>query len=123
MSTESRTLSPLKHPFALLAVGPSGAGKSHWVVSILKQADKVIDRPPKRIIWCYGQWQPLYEHLKCNFPNMEFVKGIPYDLENDSYFDSQVDNLIVLDDLMGEAKMILEWPIYFVGEVTIGSSQ
>jgi hypothetical protein len=37
-------------------------------------------------------------------PNIEFVRGIPDNLEEDSYFDPSVNNLIILDDLMTAAK-------------------
>jgi hypothetical protein len=31
---------------------------------------------------------------------VEFVRGIPYDLDGDHYFDPRIRNVIVLDDLM-----------------------
>jgi hypothetical protein len=38
------------------------------------------------------------------WPNVEFVQGIPLDLEKDSYLDPTVRNMIVLDDLMTTAS-------------------
>jgi hypothetical protein len=35
-------------------------------------------------------------------PNLEFVRGIPHDLEEDRYLDVSVPNLIIFDDLMGD---------------------
>jgi hypothetical protein len=58
----------------------------------------------QRIVWCYGQWQPAYEQISRTIPNVEFVRGISDDLEQDSYFDTSVNNLIVLNDLMTVAK-------------------
>ena len=57
----------------------------------------------KRIIWCYSQWQPAYTQLLVKIPTIEFVKGIPESLENDSYLDVNIRNLIVIDDQMIEA--------------------
>ena len=37
-------------------------------------------------------------------PTVEFVKGIPESLENDSYLDVNISNLIVIDDQMIEAE-------------------
>ena len=37
-------------------------------------------------------------------PNIEFVKGIPMALEQDSYFDVNKRNLIVFDDQMIDAS-------------------
>ena len=31
---------------------------------------------------------------------VEFVQGIPTDLDEDDYFDSKVNNLLILDDMM-----------------------
>ena len=36
-------------------------------------------------------------------PTIEFVKGIPQSLENDSYLDVNIRNLIIIDDQMIEA--------------------
>ena len=45
----------------------------------------VIDPPPERILWCYSQ-------------------GIPENLEQDSYFDVNIRNLVVIDDQMVKAR-------------------
>jgi hypothetical protein len=46
----------------------------------------------------------MYEIIgKTVFPPVEFIQGIPSDLECDSFFDTGVRNLIVLDDLMSSA--------------------
>ena len=37
-------------------------------------------------------------------PKVEFIQGIPVDLEHDSYFDPQLRNMIILDDLMSTAS-------------------
>ena len=50
--------------------------------------------PPERIIWCYSQWQPAYSELLNTVPNIEFVKDIPENLEQDSYFDDNKRNVI-----------------------------
>ena len=50
----------------------------------------MIDRPPERIIWCYSQWQNAYKQLLMMIPTIEFVKGIPESLENDTYLDVNI---------------------------------
>ena len=69
----------------------------------IQQAQTVIDQPPERIIWCYWQWQTAYTQLLMRIPTIEFVKGIPKSLENDSYLDLNIRNLIVFDAKMTEA--------------------
>ena len=93
----------LVHPFTCMVAGMTGSGKTVWVQSLLQQAQTVIDQPPERIIWCYSQWQNAYTQLLMMIPTIEFVKGIPESLENDSYLDVNKRNLIVIDDQMIEA--------------------
>ena len=103
MSQEKCQRLQLVHPFTCMVAGITGSGKTVWVQSLLQQAQTVIDQPPERIIWCYSQWQPAYTQLLMMIPTIEFVKGIPQSLENDSYLDVNKRNLIVIDDQMTEA--------------------
>ena len=91
------------HPFTCMVAGMTGSGKTAWVQTLLRQAQNVIDPPPQRIVWCYSQWQPAYMVLVATIPQIEFVKGIPPDLEHDSYFDVNKRNLLVFDDQMIDA--------------------
>ena len=51
----------------------------------------------------YSQWQPAYTEMLVAMPHIEFVKGIPTALEQDSYFDVNKRNWIVFDDQMIDA--------------------
>ena len=64
----------------------------------------LIQPPPERILWCFGQWQPLYEELQKRIPYIEFVHGIPDHLHNPQFINAGTRNLIIFDDLMTEAK-------------------
>ncbi|GFX24781.1 uncharacterized protein TNCV_4488721 [Trichonephila clavipes] len=75
----------LVHPFTLILAGP---GKSRFVKKLIE--NKMIKPFPKKIIWCYGVYQALYEEM----PNISFHEGIPSNLHQYS------DALIVIDDLM-----------------------
>ncbi len=91
-----------QHPFTMVVAGPSGSGKTRWMRKLL--ACTLIQPPPERIIWCYGQWQHLYEEMKMKIPHIEFVSGIPSDLEYSDFIDTTRRNLIVFDDLMSNTK-------------------
>jgi hypothetical protein len=92
----------LVHPFTMMVCGPTGSGKTVWLQKLLTSDG--IQPPVRRIVWCYGQWQPAYDQMSRTMSNIEFVRGIPDDLESESYFNPSVNNLIVLDDLMTAAK-------------------
>ena len=84
----------------MLVSGKTGSGKTVWMKQLL---DSSLVKPD-RIIWCYGQWQSLYEEMhKTIKPKIEFVKGIPVDLQEDRFLDVRMKNLVIFDDLMSEA--------------------
>ena len=93
-----------EHPFTSMTAGMTKSGKAAWVLSLLHQASEAIYLPPERIVWCYSQWQPAYTEMLVAMPHIEFVKGIPTALEQDSYFDVNKRNLIVFDDQMIDAS-------------------
>ena len=90
-----------KHPFTMIVSGPTSCGKTHFLKDMLQQNEKVCSPAPERIAWLYKRWQPLYGEIQRTvFPRVEFMRGIPIDLESDSFFDPRTRNMIVLDDLM-----------------------
>ena len=85
----------------MLVAAPSGFGKTVWVQKLLSNLH-LIEPPPRRIIWCYSYWQPAYDVIAKLVPHVEFVRGIPLDLEEDHFLDVSTPNLIIFDDLMGD---------------------
>ena len=63
----------LIHPFTCIVSGPTGCGKSVFVSKLIKE--NVVRPKPDRIVWCYGEYQKLYETL----PQVEFVQGFTQD--------------------------------------------
>ena len=60
-----------------------------------------ISPPPQKIVWLYKRWQPLYDVIKTTVsPQVEFIQGIPLDLDQDSFINPRIRNLVILDDLM-----------------------
>ena len=94
----------MAHPFTCMVVGMTGSEKTLWVKNLLEHAQETIQLPPQRIVWSYSQWQPIYTILQNIIPWIEFVRGIPADLEQDWYFDQKIDNLFVIDDQMQESS-------------------
>ena len=58
----------------------------------------MIEGAPENIICCYGIYQPAYDEMQRNIPNITFVKGVPSDLE--SMINPSIRNLVVIDDLI-----------------------
>lgn len=85
---------PFRHPFTGTVAGPTGCGKSVFVFRIIENSTEMINPPPERIVYCYGEYQPLFD----NYTNVNFQQGLP----DVNEFDGVERTLLVLDDLMQE---------------------
>jgi hypothetical protein len=83
----------LKHPFTCTVAGPTGCGKTRFIIRLMKHVNELIDLPPEKIMYCYGEFQPLFAELT----NVEFHEGLP---TVDSFDGRQ--SLVIIDDLMNE---------------------
>ena len=91
-----------RHPFSMMVTGPSGSGKTEWTRKLLLSL--LVKPPRERILWCFGQWQPLYKDLQKRIPCIEILQGIPDYLDNSQFINPSKRNLIIFDALMTEAK-------------------
>ena len=92
----------LKCSFAMLVVGGSGSGKSVFTMNLLQNKNQMMSDAPKRVVWCYSVWQPLYEDLQNSLDSIEFVHGIPsMELVKSGNF------ILVVDDLMDSEETSL----------------
>ena len=77
-----------------------GCGKTTFVKRLLRHTDWLIDGPPERLMWCYGEWQPMYATLTETIPNVEVVENLP----DPTSFDAKTKNLVITDDLVVETN-------------------
>ena len=84
--------SRLAHPFTCIVSGPTGSGKSVFTLKLIEHAQEIISPPPERILFCYGEYQKIFD----NYPGVEFHDGLP-ELTS---FDGKKRTLLVMDDLM-----------------------
>jgi len=103
----SSTPITFQHPFTMTISGPTSSGKTYFVRKMLES--ELIAPLPDRIVYLYKRWQPLYDTMKETVPNIEFVQGIPQDIDRDDFFDVNKRNMVILDDMMtaaaGDAKI------------------
>lgn len=89
------------HPFTCVIAGPTQSGKTIFVRKLLKAPHLYIDKAPEKIVWCYGVFdETQIDSIKNGSKNeIEFIEGLP---EMDM-FSPNKQNLLILDDLMGDA--------------------
>jgi hypothetical protein len=85
-----------KHPFTAIIAGPTGSGKTVFTFNMIENAQEMITPSPEKIIYCYGEYQQIFN----NYPQVEFNEGLP----NISQFDGKQRVLLILDDLMTESN-------------------
>ena len=84
----------LKMSSSMTIGGPSQCGKSTFTHALLALRNEIIDNPPSKIYWYYGQ----YTRTLSSKPYV-VEQGIP-----DSFDQIEDGSVIVLDDLMHEAR-------------------
>jgi hypothetical protein len=81
-------------PFQAIIFGHSQQGKTTLVLEIIKQISKLcINTRFKTIKYFYAVWDEKFE----NFPNVEFIKGPPGEIENTGEH-----HLLIADDFMDD---------------------
>ena len=87
---------PFVHPCTAIIAGPTSCGKTRFVFRLIDNAEIMIEPPPSKIVYCYGEYQQLF----CLYPRVDFRRGLP-DIND---FDGSEPVLLVLDDLMDETN-------------------
>ena len=67
-----------------------------WVKKFLENLPQMINRNVDQIIYCYGEYQPIFDEIRQNMPEIQFYEGFP-DVKGitDPYFHT----LMIIDDL------------------------
>ena len=81
----------------------TGSGKTVWMQKVVEHAQQTIQLSLHRIVWCYFHWQTAYTSLLQSIPSTEFVLGVVAEVEQNRYFDPNID-LFVIDYELQEAS-------------------
>ena len=79
-------------PFTMIISGATGSGKTQWLLKFLMHNDQLIDPPPSKILYCFGEMNESV--FKFKEIGITTYNGIP---ESELIKQHQ---LLVLDDLM-----------------------
>ena len=100
---ETNSLLPF-HPCSSMCIaGCTGSGKTHWVLRLLKHLPGMYqDSPPQSVMYCYGVYQPLFDDMEKEVPNLTFHQGLPTRENIEDFTQDGQHHLLILDDLMSE---------------------
>ena len=85
-----------KHPFTAIVAEPTSCGKTVFVFRLIDHVWRIIDPPPSKIVYCYGEYQQVF----ARYPRVVFHQRLPD--WND--FDGSQPVLLIIDDLMQETN-------------------
>ena len=75
------------------------SGKSVLTKRILENADKMFSEEPISIIYCYSEWQPLFDDMKHSIKQIIFYKGLPDRETMECWGCNRQHILLCIDDL------------------------
>ena len=84
-------------PFGMIVAGQSQSGKTVFISKLLQNLSLYIDPPPNSIIVSYAEDQSAYEDIKEKVKNVQFVKGLDFEIPEHNQ------TLIIIDDQMTNA--------------------
>ena len=92
----------LKTPFRLTISGPSGSGKTEWIYRFIKYRKEITDNNFDLIMFAYGEYQPIFDKIKEEFPNIIWCEGFPHETIINYLQPIGMKKLLIVDDLLQE---------------------
>jgi len=105
---------PFIGPVSLIVSGASFSGKTTFVANLIRNKAKMFVPEPEEIMFVYTTWQPLYDELEREVPNISFINRIPGKEEMDKFTeDTGTHRMVVIDDKMTEMQSCTNLTEYF----------
>ena len=96
MKVVQQSVLKLHTPFTMALYGSTGSGKTFFMRRLLSSDQ--CDKPPKRIVYCYTEWQPVFDEMERE--GVEFYEGLPTRDEVNNWSAEREHMIIVLDDMI-----------------------
>lgn len=88
---------PFRQPVSICITGTTGAGKTTWIYRFLQNLKEMFENEvPKKVLYCYGIYQVLFDQIEKEFDFISFHEGIP---TKETVFSLPAPSMIILDDL------------------------
>ena len=87
-------------PTTVAISGTTMSGKTTWLGKLLDHAGEMFETPPRKAMYCYGIWQPLFQIMQNKYDWLSFHEGLPGKEEINSLTADGSHNLLIVDDLM-----------------------
>ena len=95
-------------PATCIVAGASGSGKTSFIFKLLNDARFMFKTAPKKIIYCYSTYQPLYNEMKKMVKDITFFEGLPSKEDMDIWSFEEGFKILVIDDLAQKASVSVD---------------
>lgn len=97
---EIESIVPFRSPTTCMISGATMSGKTNFIYRILRNAKGMFEVPPQKFIYCYNQYQPLFDDMEQNIPNLILYQGLPSGDQIEKWTEAVEHTVLILDDLM-----------------------
>lgn len=97
---ENESILPFRTPTTCMVSGATMSGKTHFIYRILLNAIGMFEIPPQKIIYCYSQYQPLFEEMERNITSLVLYQGLSSKEQIEKWTEGIKHTPVILDDLM-----------------------
>ena len=97
---EHESVLKFSSPSVILCSGPSQSGKTTLTKRILENAAGMFSIPPKKIIYCFSEYQKTFDVIKQNVTDIIFFQGLPTREHIEEWTEGTDHTLLICDDLM-----------------------
>ena len=73
-----------------------------FTLRLLENASGMFETTPKKIIYSYGEYQPLFDQMEAQIPGLILHCGLPTKENISDWTDPSYHTVIVLDDMMAQ---------------------
>ncbi len=91
---------PFLTPANICLVGSQQSGKTFLTMKLLENIKYSFSPAPKKVLYCYTEWQDKFDAMQDSIPNITFHQGLPSCSYIEEWSTERDGSLIILDDLM-----------------------
>lgn len=97
---ENESILPFRSPTTCMVSGATMSGKTHFIYRVLLNATGMFEIPPQKIIYCYSQYQLLFDDMEQKIPDLILYQGLQSKDQIEEWTEVIQHSVLILDDLM-----------------------
>lgn len=93
---------PFQDSSNIIISGCSGSGKTYLVSRLIRHKAHMFETEPRKIIYIYKHWQPMYSQISTDNKHVQFLDSLPSEEELKTLVKGSKHSLLICDDMIRE---------------------